>query len=191
MFGAEDDMSLRPTVSQQAYEQGILTGSYNRQFNGLSPAEHERLTILFEEMAEATQIVGKILRHGYESYHPRDVQHITNRKLLETELGHVVYAVGALVRERDINPNRIHSSEQAKAQSIGQYLHHQGPSTPNLDRLSRFDVPGFPYVTTAAAIGYQHDWDDAGAYRVCAKCALSDMYVYGILKGDDQLCKVK
>ena len=38
--------------------------------NGLNDAEAERLAILLEEFGEAQQAVGKILRHGYESYDP-------------------------------------------------------------------------------------------------------------------------
>ena len=34
-------------------------------FNELSPAEVERLAILAEEMGEAIQVIGKVLRHGY------------------------------------------------------------------------------------------------------------------------------
>lgn len=41
-----------------------------KNFNGLSPAETERLALLSEEMGEVQQAIGKILRHGYESIHP-------------------------------------------------------------------------------------------------------------------------
>jgi hypothetical protein len=50
-------------------------------FNRLTPAEAERLALLLEELGEAQQIIGKILRHGYESYHPDDPE-TTNRTLL-------------------------------------------------------------------------------------------------------------
>lgn len=39
-------------------------------FNGLSPAEAERLAILAEECSEVVQKVCKTLRNGYESTHP-------------------------------------------------------------------------------------------------------------------------
>ena len=42
-------------------------------FNRLTPAEAERLAMLAEEAAEVIQVVGKILRHGYASYHPDDL----------------------------------------------------------------------------------------------------------------------
>ena len=56
-------------------------------FNGLSPAEAERLAILAEEMGETIQEIGKILRHGYESRWPDDAP--TNREKLEVELGDI------------------------------------------------------------------------------------------------------
>lgn len=58
-------------------------------FNQLDPAEAERLAILSEEMGEALQIVGKILRHGYHSYNPLKPTRTTNRELLVQELSHV------------------------------------------------------------------------------------------------------
>lgn len=54
-------------------------------FNGLTPAEAERLAMLAEECAEVIQVVGKILRHGYGSHHP-DTPHISNREMLRAEL---------------------------------------------------------------------------------------------------------
>jgi hypothetical protein len=54
-------------------------------FNGLTPAQAERLAMLAEEAAEVIQVIGKILRHGYDSSHP-DRPHITNRELLQREL---------------------------------------------------------------------------------------------------------
>ena len=56
-------------------------------FNGLTPAEAERLAMLAEEeeAAKVIQVVGKILRHGYASYHP-DNPSLTNRVLLMNEL---------------------------------------------------------------------------------------------------------
>jgi hypothetical protein len=57
----------------------------NKHFNNLTPAEAERLAMLAEECAEVIQIVGKILRHGYDSYHPKDPS-MDNRDLLAKEL---------------------------------------------------------------------------------------------------------
>ncbi|MGR3521928.1 MAG: hypothetical protein ACU0FT_04160 [Paracoccus sp. (in: a-proteobacteria)] len=56
-----------------------------KHFNGLTPAQSERLAMLAEEAAEVIQIVGKILRHGYESHHPDDPD-TSNRQLLANEI---------------------------------------------------------------------------------------------------------
>lgn len=67
--------------------------------NGLSPAQAERLAMLAEECGEVIQIIGKILRHGYASYHP-DRRHTSNRELLAYELADV-FAVANMIHARD------------------------------------------------------------------------------------------
>lgn len=93
-------------------------------FNDLSPAETERLSLLAEEMGEAIQVIGKILRHGYESYHPDDST-VTNRRLLEKELGDVRHAMIRLCDSRDLSKKAIHDFAGEKAVSVEYYLHHQ------------------------------------------------------------------
>lgn len=91
--------------------------------NSLSPAEEERLAILLEELGETQQIIGKILRHGYESYSPNDHHQITNRTLLERELGDVVFAVEFLSKNKDISGKNVRENALDKAKRI-KYLHH-------------------------------------------------------------------
>lgn len=52
----------------------------------MTEAQRERLAMLAEEAGEIVQIVGKILRHGYENYHPDDAEKITNKEHLFREL---------------------------------------------------------------------------------------------------------
>jgi len=92
-------------------------------FSELDDAELERLAILSEEMAEAIQVVGKIIRHGYDSFHPDDPQDTDNRHLLEKELGHVLRAIEMMKRAGDLNGTNLKSASKEK--SIRQYLHHQ------------------------------------------------------------------
>lgn len=94
-----------------------------QNFNQLTPAEAERLALLAEECSEVIQVVGKILRHGYESRHPDGGQ--TNRALLETELGHVEVAQSMLCTARDIDLEYIAAQFRAKQRRVGAYLHHQ------------------------------------------------------------------
>lgn len=94
-----------------------------RHFNGLSPAEAERLACLAEEMGEAIQVIGKILRHGYESYHP-DSPKITNRMLLEKELGDVDMIIDFMQRKEDISQWNIAGASVEKLGKIDRYWHH-------------------------------------------------------------------
>jgi hypothetical protein len=93
-------------------------------FNQLTPAELERLSLLMEEMGEALQVIGKIQRHGYESSHP-DNPAVTNRELLQKELGHVRHAMIRLCDAGDLDKSAIHESADIKAFKVERYLHHQ------------------------------------------------------------------
>jgi len=98
---------------------------YNNQyFNNLSPAELERLAILTEEMGEAQQAVGKILRHGYSSDN-NGKNALTNREDLEKECGDVRHAMIRLCDADDLSKKAIHACADTKAILIEQYLHHQ------------------------------------------------------------------
>ena len=69
--------------------------------NLLTEAEKERLIMLAEEAAEVVQVVGKILRYGYDSYHPDDPS-MTNWKLLHEELLDVSAVLGEMNKRGDI-----------------------------------------------------------------------------------------
>jgi NTP pyrophosphatase (non-canonical NTP hydrolase) len=92
-------------------------------FNELTPAEAERLALLLEELGEAQQAIGKVLRHGYESTHPDGGP--TNREMLEDELGHVYFAAALLCESGDLEATGIFRSQSVKEEDVKQYLHHQ------------------------------------------------------------------
>ena len=94
-------------------------------FNGLSESELERLAILSEELGEAQQCIGKILRHGYESYNPVVDTGLANRRELERECGDVLEAIVMLCRARDLNEAGVNARQAAKRASIQRWLHHQ------------------------------------------------------------------
>lgn len=96
-----------------------------RSFNGLSPAEVERLALLAEEMGEAVQVVGKVLRHGYESHNPNDPARTTNRQLLMHELGDVRHSVERMCDADDVSKQIIGVRAHMKGKRVQQYLHHQ------------------------------------------------------------------
>jgi NTP pyrophosphatase (non-canonical NTP hydrolase) len=93
--------------------------------NELSEAQVERLAILAEEMGEALQCVGKILRHGYESCNPVVNTGRTNRRELEKEIGNVYAAILMLTEAKDINLAGVLMDARDKKLSIQQWLHHQ------------------------------------------------------------------
>lgn len=108
-------------------------------FNELTPAEAERLAYLAEECGEAIQIIGKILRHGYESRDPTKAVPTfddnrggqtgvrntspTNRKLLENELGDVIRAVRMLSDAGDLDRATLDRLGARGAPLT--YMHHQ------------------------------------------------------------------
>ena len=94
----------------------------DKHFNGLSPAEVERLALLIEECGEVTQAASKILRHGYESCHP--ASGIDNHTALESELGDLLFALGWLVGSGDIVRGRVDAAIRAKGDRVAPYLHH-------------------------------------------------------------------
>ena len=98
----------------------MLTETPLKPFNKLTPAEAERLAILAEECAEVIQAIGKIQRHGYESYYPDK----SNRTALTNELGHVMAAGRLMAAAGDIEMQGVLVSRTEKLCNISQYLHH-------------------------------------------------------------------
>jgi NTP pyrophosphatase (non-canonical NTP hydrolase) len=92
----------------------------------LTQAENERIALLLEECGEVIQICGKILRHGYESYHP-DSPDISNRTLLEKELGDVTAAIELMISSKDIDKTRLKSNRLKKLVDVEKWLHFNRP----------------------------------------------------------------
>lgn len=103
-------------------------------FNKLTPAEAERLALLLEEMGEAQQAIGKILRHGYESKHPSKPDGPTNRESLEREVGDVLHAIWLLMKQ-DISEAAIGERRSVKSATVQLYFHHQTPWREYLDYM--------------------------------------------------------
>ncbi len=85
----------------------------------LTNAERERLAILIEEMGEAAQAAGKILRHGYDSQ-------MDNRADLERELGDVYNSIKMLCHYDDVDEAKICARQEEKARTGKQWHHFQG-----------------------------------------------------------------
>lgn len=109
------------------FRRKVEAGEYmKRHFNELSPAEAERLALLSEEMGEAVQSIGKILRHGYENYNPHEATP-SNRKQLETELGDVMAAMKLMYESGDIKKDAVKDRKRKKLEKVVMYLHHNQP----------------------------------------------------------------
>lgn len=109
--------------------------------NGLTPAEHERLSLLLEEMGETTQVIGKILRHGYESYDPTGKVEGTNRQGLVRELGDVLLVMEFLTNAQDIEMADISKRIQEKRRKVIPYLHYQDLKVIGLEPDPEAQVP--------------------------------------------------
>lgn len=89
-------------------------------FNKLSPAEAERLAMLAEEAAEVIVEINKILRHGYESFHP-DQPDTSNRSRLTGEVAD--FLAVAQMMEDDLTQDAPPASEIIAKKM--RYAHHQ------------------------------------------------------------------
>ena len=70
------------------------------QLGKSTPEEKEILNILLEECAEVIQAVSKILRFGFDSCHPSNLEY-TNREHLTEELGDL-YCIMNLLSQKTI-----------------------------------------------------------------------------------------
>lgn len=94
----------------------------------LTPAEYERLALLAEECGEVVQVIGKILRHGYESHSPLDPLRVPNRSLLQKECGDVLHVIDRMIDRGDIRKAEVERHRDNKAGTVVRYLHHQDRS---------------------------------------------------------------
>ena len=103
-----------------------VEGLRSEHFNKLTPSEAERLVIMAEECAEVIQVIGKIQRHGYESYNPTlpPSERETNRQALAREIGHFEMILCEMYNLRDVDPIAINDSARKKRATIGRWLHH-------------------------------------------------------------------
>lgn len=90
----------------------------------LSKAQLERLAILGEECGEVMQVIGKIIRHGYNSYSPYDENRVSNKALLENEIGDLYYAIQLLFEKGDVELGNLVRAQLEKGERIKKYLHY-------------------------------------------------------------------
>lgn len=143
----KDGVQVPPTLTEQQtadqqWHQAVRHGLDKAlplmplHFNGLTPAEAERLAVLIEEAAEVQAIACKTLRHGYTSYNPDLIVNqrdggpkLTNREMLEKELGDLQSAITRMTSAHDVDAERLEYHLNRKDDTGGVYMHHQ-PDTP-------------------------------------------------------------
>ena len=89
----------------------------------IHPRNVEGLAILNEECSEVQHIISKILRHGFDSYNPNDPHHTENTKLLQSEIGDLLHAIGLAVELFGLDKNVIGIRISKKSQEIHEYIH--------------------------------------------------------------------
>lgn len=96
-------------------------------FISVTPAENERLAHLMGECGEVIQEASKILRHGYESWHPMEAHRGSNRDRIRSELIDLMIAIDMMLDGGDIRPlpNCDMEEYQLKALVKSKYMHHQ------------------------------------------------------------------
>lgn len=92
--------------------------------NKLTPAQVEKLALLSEELGEAQQAIGKILRHGYDNYHPKYPER-TNKMDLEREIGHINCAVRLLVNSAALRRIDVENHCDQKIIDVKRWLHYK------------------------------------------------------------------
>lgn len=83
----------------------------------------ERMGLISEECGETSQIVGKILRHGIKSDN-KGRNEMTNRQMLEKEVGDILAAALICVAAGDINMGEVVTHAENKAGTVSEYLHN-------------------------------------------------------------------
>lgn len=94
-------------------------------FNGLTPAEAERVAMMLGEAGEIVHACGKILQHGFESFSPNDPFKVTNRIYLLKEVADLSAIMFMMLEAGDIPHPPTDEQIQAKLDRVNKYQHHQ------------------------------------------------------------------
>lgn len=99
-----------------------LTKDLGMPFNGLPPDQAEALALLAEECGELVQVIGKILRHGFDSRHPDTGR--PNYELFAREVGDVMASLRIAEVQRLLSWGEVIRARDHKLMRVQQYLHH-------------------------------------------------------------------
>lgn len=94
----------------------------------ITPQQAERLHKVIEECGEVIQIAAKTLDHGWDSFNPDGDRSVTNRRLLEKELGDLRAVVKLAILAGDYDEENIKQNAWEKAKRMGRWTHYQSVS---------------------------------------------------------------
>lgn len=95
-----------------------------KHFNNLTPKQTELLGGTSEECGEVVQVIGKIFRHGLDSYKPTDPLSVTNRQNLTAELADIAAMTDLLIENGVIDASEWKALKDKKRFRFEQYAHH-------------------------------------------------------------------
>lgn len=93
-------------------------------YTQVTEAERERLEMLIEECSEVIQCCTKILRHGYNSFHPNDPT-TSNNSHLEKEIHDVLAILNEMKNREDIVISSNINTMGKRWQKKLKWTHHQ------------------------------------------------------------------
>ena len=91
--------------------------------NKLTNAQNERLALLMEECGEVIHIIGKIQRHGMDSFNPYDPNETPNKKRLAAEIADLTISLALIVHSGDIDEDDIESIAEITIKNLRKFLH--------------------------------------------------------------------
>ena len=118
------DLELKVADLQEAIDWQVTPSHHDKLYEAVTQAELERLAILSEECGEVTQVISKIIRHGFNNHHPdRPMQ--TNKNELISEIGDLLAIIRFMVTSKDFHIQDLYKDIGAKNDKLVKWLRHQ------------------------------------------------------------------
>ena len=89
----------------------------------VSAVDRELLICLMEECAEVIHIASKTVRHGLESYNPRELAGRSNKQALNREVGDLTCLITLLQQRTILHSDVISRYHDIKLRTLSEYLH--------------------------------------------------------------------
>lgn len=89
-----------------------------KKYGPASDSESEVLNLIQEECAEVIQIISKIHRFGFDSYHPTDPTKEINRSRFESEMGDLLALVEIATHRKIVDFTRVLEHIESKKERL-------------------------------------------------------------------------